>query len=209
MIGLNWVPEPDKFLSRTEVNRLLETAAKRAVEALKQGRKAPVRDYLLVHLALATGLRVMEIAQLNCGDFFVKDHFSSLLVRNGKGRRKRLVHFDSSLKRHYTEYVFWKQMVGEPVGPEAPLFLSSNTRTYMTTRAMEKAFKRTAARAGLPSHYSIHCLRHTYACQLYKASGYNLRFVQKQLGHASYRTTEVYADVVKPDIRHALERLYR
>ena len=79
----------------------------------------------------------------------------------------------------------------------------------MTTRAIEKAFKRTAARADLPSHYSIHCLRHSYACELYRASGYNLRLVQKQLGHAHIGTTQVYADVMEPDMQRALERLYR
>jgi site-specific recombinase XerD len=78
----------------------------------------------------------------------------------------------------------------------------------MTTRAIEKAFKRTAARAGLSSHYSIHGLRHTYACELYRASGYNLRLVQKQLGHSHIGTTQVYADVVEPDMQRALQKLY-
>ena len=41
-----------------------------------------------------------------------------------------------------------------------------------------------------------------------KASGYNLRLVQKQLGHSSIRTTEVYADVMEPDTQKALEKLY-
>jgi len=79
--------------------------------------------------------------------------------------------------------MLWKQNVGEPTGPSDPLFLSSNTGRHLTTRAIQKAFKRMAAEAGLSAHHSIHCLRHTYACQLYKASGYNLRLVQKQLGH--------------------------
>jgi len=47
-----------------------------------------------------------------------------------------------------------------------------------------------------------------YACQLYKASGYNLRLVQKRLGHASIRTTEVYANVMESDIQDALKKLY-
>jgi integrase/recombinase XerC len=112
------------------------------------------------------------------------------------------------LKCHYEKYLLWKQTIGEPTGLGDPLLLSSNTGGHMTTRALEKAFKRTAARAGLPSHYSIHCLRHTYACELYRASGYNLRLVQKQLGHAHIATTQVYADVVEPDMQRALQRLY-
>ena len=205
----NWVLEPSKFLTKEEAKKVLETARNRAEVVFAKRRKIPIRDYLIIDLALSTGLRVMEIAQLDCGDFFIRDGISSLLVRNGKCGKRRLVRFGESLKDHLNEYILWKQNVGESTGPSDPLFLSSNTGCHLTTRAIQKAFKRTAVKAGLSSHYSIHCLRHTYACQLYKASGYNLRLVQKQLGHSSIRTTEVYADVMEPDIQDALRRLYR
>ena len=208
MIRSNWVLDPGKFLTREEVDRLLETARTRAEVALAHGSKVSVRDYFIVDLALSTGLRVMEIAQLRCKDIFTREQYCALLVMKGKGDKKRLVRFNGSFKRHYSEYLLWKQAVGEPTGPDAPLLLSSNTGTSMTTRAIQKAFKRTARKAGLPSRYSIHCLRHTYACELYRAGGYNLRMVQKQLGHAQVSTTQVYADVVEPDMQRALERLY-
>lgn len=208
MIKSNWVPEPGKFLSRQEVDRLLETAKKRAAVALSCGNKVAVRDYFIIDLALSTGLRVAEIADLKCKEFFIRENFCALMVRNGKGGKKRLVRFNGSFKKHYEEYIRWKHAVGESIGPGDPLFLSSNTGGHMTTRAIEKAFKRAAARAGLPSHYSIHCLRHTYACELYRASGYNLRLVQKQLGHAHISTTQVYADVMEPDVSRSLEKLY-
>jgi site-specific recombinase XerD len=208
MTGFNWVLDQRKFLSGEEVARLLKIAEQRAREALTKNHKVAIRDYFIIHLALSTGLRVMEIAQLNCGDIFLGDSTSSLLVKRGKGGKKRLVYFNGSFKRHYNEYILWKQSVGESVGPEDPLILSSNTRSHMTTRAIEKTFKRTAARAGLPSHYSIHCLRHTYASHLYKASSYNLRLVQKQLGHSSSKITEVYADIMNPDLTRSLEKLF-
>ena len=151
----------------------------------------------------------MEIAQLNCGDVFIEDGIPSVLVRRGKCGKERLVRFNGKLTRHFMDYVRWKQMIGEPTGANDPLIMSSNTGGHMTTRAIQKAFKRTGARAGLPSHYSIHCCRHTYASHLYKASGYNLRLVQKQLGHSSSRITEVYADVMNPDLTRSLNRLYR
>jgi len=205
----NWILEPSKFLTKEEAKKLLETARNRAEVVFAKRRKIPVRDYLIVDLALSTGLRVMEIAQLDCGDVFIRDGISSLLVRNGKCGKRRLVRFSDSLKEHLNEYLSWKQDIGEPTGPSDPLLLSSNTGRHLTTRAIEKVFKRTAVKAGLPAHYSIHCLRHTYACQLYKASGYNLRLVQKQLGHSSIHTTEVYADVMEPDIQDALRELYK
>ncbi len=205
----NWVLEPSKFLTKEEAKKLLETARDRTEVVFAKRRKIPVRDYLIIDLALSTGLRVMEIAQLDCGDVFIRDGISSLLVRNGKCGKRRLVRFGESLKDHLNEYLLWKQNVGEPTGPSDPLFLSSNTGCHLTTRAIQKAFKRTAEKTGLSAHYSIHCLRHTYACQLYKASGYNLRLVQKQLGHSSIHTTEVYADVMEPDIQDALRELYK
>ena len=208
MFSSNWVLDPGKFLRREEANRLLESAKRRARAAIAKGNKVAVRDCFIVDLALATGLRVMEIARLKCGDVFLRGPMCMLLVRNGKGGKKRIVRFNGSFRLHCDEYILWKQTVGEPTGPGDPLVLSSNTSGHMTTRAIQKAFKRSAARAGLPDHYSIHCLRHTYACELYRASGYNLRLVQKQLGHAHIGTTQVYADIMEPDMQRALRRLY-
>jgi site-specific recombinase XerD len=209
MIKSNWVLDPGKFLSREEVNRLLETARKRAEVALARGHKVAIRDYFIVDMALSTGLRVGEIADLKCKDIFLRDGFCALLVKNGKGGKKRLVRFNGSFRHHCEEYILWKQTAGEPASPGDPLLLSSNTGCHMSTRALEKTFKRTAARAGLPARYSIHYLRHTYACELYRASGFNLRLVQKQLGHAFVATTQVYADVMEPDVQWAMDRLYK
>jgi site-specific recombinase XerD len=162
-----------------------------------------------VELALATGLRVMEVAGLKCGDVFATGDDAWLVVRRGKGGRRRIVRFGREFQKTYRQHLHWKQAVGEATCAAAPLLVSSNTGRHLTTRAIQKAFKRCAARAGLPDRYSIHCLRHTYACALYKAGGYNLRLVQKQLGHARISTTQVYADVMDSDVRRALERLYR
>ncbi len=209
MTGVTWVLDQGKFLSRQEVKKLIQVAQERAQVSNASGRRIPVRDYFITDLALSTGLRVMEIAQLKCGDIFLGDSVCSLIVRKGKGGKKRLVRFNGTFKQHYLEYIQWKQAKDEPTGPDDPLLLSSFTGGHMTTRAIEKAFKRTAAWAGLSVHHSIHSLRHTHACELYRASGYNLRLVQKQLGHSRISTTQVYADVMEPDIQKALERLYR
>lgn len=204
-----WVLSPAKFLSKAEADKLLTTVATRAELGYAKGKKVAVRDYFIIHLALVTGLRVMEIAALKCGDIFLEGNMPSVLVRKGKGGKRRLVFFNSSLKKHCREYLNWKRQTGEPLEAGKPLLLSSNTADHMTTRAIQKAFKRSAKLAGISSSYSIHCLRHTYACFLLKASGWNLRLVQKQLGHSRISTTQVYADVMMPDIKKALDRLYQ
>lgn len=85
MIRSNWVLDPGKFLTGEEVSRLLERARKRAEAAIARGRKVAVRDWFIVDLALSTGLRVAEIADLKCKDIFLREQFCALLVRNGKG----------------------------------------------------------------------------------------------------------------------------
>ena len=200
--------EPGKYLSQDEANRLLAGARHRAEFADTHGGRVAVREYLIIHLGLATGLRVMEIAALKCGDVCLDQKICSVLVRKGKGGKKRLVFFTGPLRKHCKTYFHWKQHNGESVEPESPLIVSSNTGGHMTTRAIQKVFKRCAERARLFPTYSIHCLRHTYACFLLKASDWNLRLVQKQLGHSRISTTQVYADVMMPDIQKALGRMY-
>lgn len=187
----------------------MSVAKHRAELALRRGNKVAIRDYFIIHLGLTTGLRVMEIAALKCSDIYLDDKICSIFVRKGKGGKKRLVFFAGAFRKHCNEYLKWKRQVGESMEADAPLILSSNTGKHMTTRAIQKVFKRCAEKACLYSAYSIHCLRHTYACFLLKASNWNLRLVQKQLGHSRITTTQVYADVMMPDIKNALERLYQ
>lgn len=204
----NWVLEPDKYLNKNEATRLLNVARHQAKQALVNHKKVAMRDYFIIHLALTTGLRVMEIAALNCGDIFLDDRICSLLVRKGKGGKKRMVYFTGPLRKHYKDFLKWKQKHGESVDSDSPLISSSHTRGHMTTRAIQKTFKRCAKAAQLNSCYAIHCLRHTYACFLLKASDWNLRLVQKQLGHSRISTTQIYADVMMPDVKKALDKLY-
>ncbi len=54
---------------------------------------------------------------------------------------------------------------------------------------------------------SVHALRHSYALELYRQER-DLRAVQKQLGHASVQTTQVYADVTQEDIQGQIKGLW-
>ena len=58
----------DKFLSPKEARHLLKISEERAIIDTIKGRKTWVTRYMLVHLALNSGLRVSEIAALTIGD---------------------------------------------------------------------------------------------------------------------------------------------
>ncbi|MFI5341449.1 MAG: tyrosine-type recombinase/integrase [Candidatus Methylomirabilales bacterium] len=63
------------------------------------------------------------------------------------------------------------------------------------------------AAVDLDPRYATHTCRHTYATHLYRASGADLKIVQEQLGHASIKTTTIYAKVTKEDKARAADTL--
>jgi integrase len=66
------------------------------------------------------------------------------------------------------------------------------------------------AAVGLDPRYATHTCRHTYATHLYRVvSGHDLEVIQKQLGHASIKTTTIYAKVTKEDKARAADALAR
>ena len=197
---MNWIITPDKYLSETEVQRLVRTCTDAARLARAKGNWIAVRDWMLIDLALNTGLRVAELSHLQVRDLHLQYGEKSLTVRHGKGGKQRVVKYSSGLKTHLKDY-----LASRP--GESPYVFPSSRQERMTRSAMQKVFKKWAQRAGLPEHYSIHSLRHTYATRLYKASEYNLRLVQKQLGHSCPSVTSVYADALDADVEEAVEKL--
>lgn len=206
--NLAWRLDERKFLSKNEIKKLLRVMLKEKEKAKKKKIQTPVKDWFLVELAINTGLRVSEIVELNCGDFFIERCF--VLIRKGKGGKERIVKFSRKFKSEIEEYIKWKKTINEGIDKSDPVFYSSRTNSRITKRALQKAFKRCLKKAKIPEDkYSIHCLRHTYASYLYKESRYNLRLVQLQLGHSSIKVTEVYAQVLDPDLEKAVEKLFR
>jgi len=153
-------------------------------------------------------LRVGEMVALKVGDVFVDEGRCSVLVRNGKCGKRRVVLMPPEFRELFKRYMALKRRWGEPVDDGAELFWSVRRGRGMTTRALQRMFERVAAAAGL-GRFSVHSLRHTYATHLLRASGWNLRLVQRQLGHSSVAVTEAYLGVCDPDTAVALSRLYR
>ena len=203
-----WVLDEEKYLKLDEVRSLRRACREARNKALRHGKPTPVRDWFMTELGLESGLRVEEMTDLKCGDLHIQAEQSSVSVRKGKGDKPRTVRISKRFKSVYKWFLEWKAGHGQEIAPEAYV-LTTGKGQQLSTRALQKAFKRCMARAGLPARYSIHSLRHTYGTHLLKAGRYNLRLVQEQLGHSSVRVTEVYAGLIDTDVKQAVERLYR
>jgi len=206
----------EDFLTPDQVRRMKAHSRREADTARRNGRTGAIRDWAILHVALDAGLRVSEIVALRVEDLLLEPGHSAIIVRHGKGGKERGVDIGQALRDHLREYIEWKGTVGEPTGPSDLLFVSPRSSANRATaapanrlsrQAVYLMFKRQASAIGLPSRFSIHSCRHTYASMLYRASKFNLRLVQKQLGHASIRTTQVYADVLQADALEAVNGL--
>lgn len=196
-----WFLDERRFFTRAQQRAVRGVARKR------RGERARWLEWFLVELAFETGLRVSEMAQLIHGDLRTDLKRPYVFVRKGKGGKSRQVLVRKAFVEIVREFVVWKQTRGEWIDDTAPVLLSSATGNAMTKRALQDAFNRVCQAARVEDH-SIHDARHTYASELYRASGGNLRLVQKQLGHARITTTQVYADVFDEDATRAVEKLY-
>ncbi len=195
-----WIITPEKYLKDEEVKALRKTASDMAIIARSKGNQNAVRNQLIIEVALGTGLRVSELADLKIHNLHLGKGQNSLIVRNGKGGKDRIVAFNSKLKILIQDYLDYRKS-------ESPYLFHSERGDKMTRFGIGTVFKAIANSAGIDSHHSIHSCRHTYATNLYKVSGYNLRMVQKQLGHSSITTTSVYSDVINQDLEDAIENM--
>lgn len=202
-----WIIDESKCLSIGEVKRLRMTSKKAKILGLRNKKFSHVRNWFMTELGLNTGLRVSEMASLKHGNFLIDDFRSSIVVV-GKGNKKRAIWISSDFKKLCRTFMNYKKRFNYNIDDESYL-LNNPKDSNISKRALQKSFKNILKKAGLPSYYYIHCLRHTYTTFLLKASNYNYRFVQQQLGHASIRTTQVYASIVESDGKRAVEKLYK
>jgi site-specific recombinase XerD len=206
--GFSWVLSEKKYLKLSEVNKLRKACKESRYLELKPDKSVTARNWFMIELGLYTGLRVDEMRNLKCGDLNIQTDQSSVSVRKGKGNKPRVVRISESFKNKCKRFFAWKQRKGQSIEPDAYL-LTSNKDNQLSKRALQKAFKQCVVRAGLPHYCSVHMLRHTFATYLLKASNYNLRLVQAQLGHSSIRTTQVYMGLMDEDVKKAINRLYK
>ena len=200
---MRWELKREKYLTRDEVQKLRKTAEDRAAADRAKGRVSGVRAWAVIDFASQTGLRVGELAAVRIEDLSLKGKQPCVWVVAGKGRKdaeREPVSLSKQLVKHLWSFLEFKRQVGEDTKPSAHLFISKQGGSY-TTRALQKMFKEACKRAGLPAHYSIHALRHSWGTYLYQKTK-DLRLVQKELRHRSPQTTAIYADVT-PEERAA------
>ena len=156
-----------------------------------------LRDRLLFLRMLRCGLRVSEACALPWEA--VDLQAGTVRINHGKGRVDRLVYFSTdvaqALQRWWRHHPPGLYVFPSPQRRRAHLFRS------LINRLMDQYL----AAAGLTTHYSPHCLRHTFATNLLNA-GVPLEVLKELLGHHSLHQTLRYAQLYDTTKRQQYEQ---
>jgi len=156
------------------------------------------RDLALLAVMLGAGQRAAEAVGLDIGDVLAdQEGGAALHVRQGKGRKDRIVPIQGDVARAIRAYL---AATGRRLGQDGPLFRAHDRaatklpRGRLTTRAAGYVVERCTTAAGIDAkQISPHSLRHTFAIRSLR-SRHDVIAVQKLLGHASVATTQRYLD---------------
>jgi len=133
-----------------------------------------LREVLARHLDEARMLHQEDLAQ-GLGEVFLPDALA----------RK----YPNAAREWLWQYVF-------PSGRLSQDPRSGETRRHhIHENGLQKSVKKAATMAAISKRVNCHALRHSFATHLLE-SGYDIRTIQEQLGHADVSTTMIYTHVL-------------
>lgn len=162
-----------------------------------------LRDYAMLYLIYATGMRVSELVHLpvaNCS-------LTSCQVRvMGKGNKERIIPFSETAGARIQVYLEQGRPALLKKRPSPYLFLS-NRGSAMTRARFWQIINALAVNAGIRKRISPHMLRHSFATHLL-AGGADLRAVQMMLGHSDIATTQIYTRIDSSRLKSTHQRFH-
>ena len=146
---------------------------------------------LLMLIEWRAGLRVSEALSLEVGDLSLESDLPTIRVRQGKGRKARIVPVHPELHAALTSALQYGNVSQENKIVKA----SRSTADRWVKESVTRAQRDGAIAPG--RNISNHTLRHSYARHLLM-SGIPINYLSRWLGHSSIQTTLIYLELV-PD----------
>jgi integrase/recombinase XerC len=198
LMPMRWEKKLPTFLDVAQAARVMELPDRQTVLGL--------RDWTILELLYGTGIRLMELVNLNLNDL---DLLGEVMKIRGKGKKERIVPlgrkalealgaylkrrgelFHSGAGRRYREAVFLNYQGGRITGRSV-------------RRIVNEYLQQVSQKNGL----SPHILRHTFATHMLDA-GADLRAVKELLGHASLSSTQIYTHVTVEKLRQVYDQAH-
>lgn len=169
-----------------------DIAASRIIKVLRdlntQDDYASKRDYIMLTLLYACGLRKSELIGIKDSDLRIDDQCLSVL---GKGSKERLIPLSEFLINQIKSYILIRNDEFNRSTVTALLLTNKGATLYpkFVYNTVKNYFKSLDG-----SHVHPHVLRHSFATHLLE-NGAKIEFVRRLLGHNSLAATQVYTHV--------------
>ena len=195
---------PPKRFERNLVTFLTETEVDALLDACDRDTWTGRRDYVMLVLAIQTGLRISEITSLKCHD--VTLGAGPYVHCLGKGRKERNTPLLPSTVNVLRVWLTERQ--GTPLDPLFPTSTGrSLSRDAIERRISLYVCKATTECPSIKSkHVSAHTLRHTAAMRLLM-SGVDITVIALWLGHEQIATTQIYLHADMTQKERAIARI--
>lgn len=160
------------------------------------------RDRAMLELLYATGIRVTELISLNVSDVSL----AVGVIRCRKKDKERVIPLYPKAVKALAEYMEFirPQMIATP--DEQSLFVNVNGER-MTRQGFWKIVKTYQAKAHIEKDITPHTLRHSFAAHLLE-NGADLRSIQEMLGHSDLSSTQIYAHIVKKQLKDVYNKVH-
>jgi integrase/recombinase XerD len=174
---------PKHILTAEEVERILAQTGLHG--------ELGVRDRAILETLYSTGIRRSELIHLRLYDVDTRN--GTLMVRQGKGQKDRMVPLGARAGRWIDRYVeeVRPSLVVEP--DLGWLFVHEYGEPFHKNRLTDLV-KKYIEKAGVAKPGACHIFRHTMATLMLDA-GADIRHIQAILGHSQLSTTEIYTQV--------------
>ena len=178
--------------SEVEVNTVLDSIHTATFEGL--------RDKLIVELFYSTGMRRIELVQLQLQDVDVSQGLIKVL---GKRNKERFIPLLPTVLRTFEAYYTERSKL-ETIKDSSVLFLTKKgTKIYemLVYRVITNYFASVSSKV----KKSPHILRHSFATHLLN-NGADLNAVKELLGHSSLAATQVYTHNSVAELKKVYEK---
>jgi integrase/recombinase XerD len=187
-----------KALSVEEINGLIESARSRSGSS-PEGK----RDWAMMELLYATGMRVTELVSLNVQDADLENHQIRCM---GKGAKERILPIHQEASKALADYMEnGRRRLLRSSDEQAMLLNRRGDR--LTRQGFWLILKGYARNVGITSPITPHVLRHSFATHMLR-NGAPLRHVQELLGHANISTTQVYTHLASDHVRSEYDKAH-
>ncbi len=162
-------------------------------------------DYYLFYTMWVSGSRINEVLKLTPSDFYLEDDSAHIMLPNLKPSGDQTdVRFIPLHDREYIaqmkRYIYTRMNEStKKITPKAQIW-------QVTDRGVNKKIKRIAEKIGTEAFEGISSktFRHSYAIN-HLIHGIELKVVAGLLGHTGIESTEVYTQVLMPEVGHLLK----